>query len=263
MAVGGGRERRAVTGLLTLDRGNSTLDCCVHDDAERLQRVRLSPDDLDGVLRLVAGAGGVARAVACTVVADGLAAVGAALRSHGVPLAIAGDDLPCPLRLTYEPAEALGVDRWVAAFAACALHPRAIVVDAGTALTVDAVARTGAGPGAEPGVFLGGCIAPGARTMRAGLAGAAPGLPVPDLEVAGAALPNSSEEAVRSGLQLAFCGAVERLVAEVRHAAGLPPDTPVLLTGGDAPLYLRRGVLAVELVEDLVHRGLALLADRP
>jgi type III pantothenate kinase len=121
------------------------------------------------------------------------------------------------------------------------------VVDCGTAITVDAVTAAGR--------FLGGSIAPGVRAMARGLAACAPRLPAVGLDAPLRPLASSTEEAVRSGLAHAFCGAVERLVAEVCSCAGLE-RAPLLLTGGDAELYLRHGRLEFRHVPDLVHRGL-------
>lgn len=186
-------------------------------------------------------------AVGCSVVADGLAAAAAVLAEVGIPLAVAGRDLPCPLEVRYPDPATLGVDRWVAAWAAFAEFGASVVVDCGTAVTVDLVDAEG--------VFLGGAIAPGAETMARGLGAAAPSLPpaAPDPDVT--AVPVTSADAVGVGLALGFCGAVERLVGQLAAAGGLRGASRVL-TGGGAEVYLRHGSLEFRHVPDLVHRGL-------
>ena len=189
-------------------------------------------------------------AVACTVLPDGLRAVAAVLAEHEVPLLIAGQDLACPLELRYPDPSTLGPDRWVAAWAAHRQFGACVVVDCGTALTVDVVT--------EAGAFLGGAIAPGAGTSARGLSAAVPSLPAPDPSRALAGVPVTSTDAVGAGVSWGFCGAVERLVQEIERAGDVRGATRVL-TGGEAEDYLRHGRLEFEHVPDLVHRGLAAL----
>lgn len=236
--------------LLTIDRGNSTLDCALHGAAEP-RRVRLAPEDLPGLAGFLTGSRP-ATAVGLSTVPGGLDGVRRLLDELGTRLLEAGRDLPCPLPTAYADAAALGVDRWVAAMAAHRLHRAGLFVDCGTALTVNAI---GAG-----GDFLGGAIAPGLRTMAAGLQARAPALPLADPSRPLRLPATDPSGAVDAGVTLGFCGAVERLVAEVQAAAGVA-GAPRLLTGGDAEVYLRHGRLAFQHVPDLVHQGLRCLAE--
>lgn len=236
--------------LLTIDRGNSTLDCALHGAGEP-RRVRLAPDDLQGLVGFLAGSRPAA-AVGLSTVPSGLDGVRRVLAGMGVRLLEAGRDLPCPLPTAYADPAALGVDRWVAGVAAHRLHRAGLFVDCGTALTVNAL---GAG-----GEFLGGAIAPGLGTMAAGLQARAPALPRADPSRSLRLPATDPSGAVDAGVTLGFCGAVERLVAEVEAAAGVT-GTPRLLTGGDAEAYLRHGRLAFQHVPDLVHQGLRCLAE--
>lgn len=231
--------------LLTLDRGNSTLDAMLHGAAP--VRARLAP--ADGVAGFLAGRRP-GLAVAASVVPGGLDAAAHELRQLGVRFAVAGVDLPCPLPLDYATPQTLGVDRWLGALAAHRQFGRAVVVDCGTAVTVNLVEADG--------TFRGGGIAPGLRPMAEGLARCAPALPATDLARATDVPPRDSTSAVATGVLLAFCGAVERLVADTLAAARGPAT--VVLTGGHADDYLRRGRLRPVVVPDLVHQGLRRLA---
>lgn len=236
--------------LLTLDRGNTSLDVLLH--APQPQRLRTRAESAEPVLAALAElVPAPSRAVGSTVVAGGLDAVAAVLAARGVRLELAGRDLPCPLALAYPDPSALGSDRWLCALAAHRAHGAAVVVQCGTAVTVDAV--DGAGR------FLGGAIAPGLAAMAAGLAAAAPALPriVAPRQATVPAV--SSPACVEAGVVLAFCGAVERLVHDV--AAALPATAARVLTGGDAATYLRYGRLRLAHVSDLLHRGLRCLAE--
>jgi type III pantothenate kinase len=238
-------------GLLTVDCGNSTLDLMLHGPVP--QRQRLQRGDCGG-LRAFLAAWPVARAVLATVVPDGLAALLAEFAAARVPCACAGRDLPCPLPLDYETPATLGADRWLAALAAWRRFGRAIVVDCGSATTVNLVD--------QDGTFRGGAIGPGFRALQAGMAAVTPALPPVAPGAAGAEVPmppKSSRAAVHAGAVLGYCGLVERLVADTLRAAGGP--CTVVLTGGNASLYLQHGRLRPCRADDLVHEGLALLEE--
>jgi type III pantothenate kinase len=190
------------------------------------------------------------RAIGCTVVNGGLEPLAAVLQGRGIRLELAGRDLPCPLATAYADPSTLGCDRWVSALAGFTGFGACVVVQCGTAITVDAVDAGGR--------FLGGAIAPGLGAMARGLAVLAPALPA--FAAPAAAVPAvSSEACVQAGVTLAFVGAVERLVDEV--AASLPAGSARLLTGGDAELYVRHGRRRLTHVPDLLHRGLRCLAQ--
>jgi len=127
----------------------------------------------------------------------------------------------------------LGVDRWIAMLGARAEWKTALcVVDTGTAVTIDAIDKSGQ--------HLGGQIVPGIRLMGDALRretsdiGAArsssrdPG----DLPFA-----SSTGQAVSFGAMNAVCGAIERSIRKLR-STGLRPT--VVLTGGDASRILKQ-----------------------
>ncbi len=151
--------------------------------------------------------------------------------------------------------EQVGRDRLFAARGALALVRRScVVVDAGTALTVDAVIhRQGA-----RGVFLGGAIAPGPALLALSLSEGAARLPRVDPVPAARALGKNTEEAIASGVVHGFRGAARELTARIAAEANLA-DAPVVLTGGarsfllePEPVFDPRPVVE----EDLVHFGL-------
>ena len=135
-----------------------------------------------------------------------------------------------------------------------------LVVDAGTALTVDAVALEG-----RSAVFLGGAIAPGPGTLARSLSLAGARLPEFTVEPDAAALGRSTDEALRAGVVVGFRGAVDALCAGVlREAFGAGARVEGVLTGG-ARAFARAGVagaLGRAPLEEplLVHLGLAAAA---
>lgn len=236
--------------LLTVDCGNSTVDCMRHADGARRSLPAAALDGAD--LRAFAtGVPGIRRVAIVSVVPAIVPGLLATLRATGLVVRVAGAELPCPLPIAYETPETLGADRWVGALAAHRAHGRAVVVDCGTATTVNLVDADG--------TFRGGAIAPGLRAFSAGLAAVTPALPPPDLDAAPAMPPRSTQAAVDTGVLLGWCGLVERLVAGALRTAGGP--SRVVVTGGNAPRLLRHTRLVAVHEPDLVHRGLMLLAE--
>lgn len=151
----------------------------------------------------------------------------------------------------------VGIDRLAAAAAAGLVKPAdraAVVVDCGTAVTVDMVTRAGG--------FLGGSILPGPLLMARALAEGTSRLPAV-AALGGGQRPTmpgrSTEEAIAAGIGLGIRGAVARLVAEARAALGEPAVT--ILTGG-AAAAVHDALPDAVLVPDLVLAGIALAAGR-
>jgi type III pantothenate kinase len=117
----------------------------------------------------------------------------------------------------------VGADRIVDAVAAYSrLGGPVIVVDAGTATKIDAVATGGA--------FLGGAIAPGIGIGRDALANRAAQLSAVPLTAPPQAIGRNTTEAVQSGVVLGHVAMIEGMVNRVREELGA--HAPVVLTGG-------------------------------
>ena len=127
----------------------------------------------------------------------------------------------------------LGVDRWVAMIGARAAWQKALlVVDAGTAVTIDALDRTGR--------HLGGRIVPGLHLMCDALntetSDIARAASTRRTRASAAGLfATDTKAAVETGALSAVCGAVERAARELRGTGARPV---VVLTGGDASRIL-------------------------
>ncbi len=164
-----------------------------------------------------------------------------------------------PLGLDVDFPARLGVDRALNALAARAIvGPRdaAIVVDSGTATTIDLVNHEGR--------FQGGAILPGFELCAYALHHYTALLPLVQLDDIDqgppAAIGKSTEPALRSGLLWGHVGAVERLVDEiVRESTG--PAPRLILTGGAAPRLQPHLDPRFQLVPYLALRGLGMLAD--
>ena len=127
----------------------------------------------------------------------------------------------------------LGVDRWVAMIGAWAETQAAcLIVDAGTAVTLDAID--------DDGVHLGGQIIPGVETMLDALSSATSDIPPVKASSKPAAgeltmFGQSTAAAAREGAQNAVAGAVERAIRTLRSNGY---DPTIILTGGGASRIL-------------------------
>jgi len=157
----------------------------------------------------------------------------------------------CGVRNGYREPRRLGVDRWVAMIGAWAeLEKACVIVDLGTAVTIDALD--------DDGRHLGGQIIPGIALMAAALAGNTSDIPAVGRRAAAASglemFANSTSKAVQHGAWNAVAGAVERAITTLRSNAY---DPAVVLTGGDASRMLT--ALGTEPLHrpNLVLQGLA------
>jgi type III pantothenate kinase len=157
---------------------------------------------------------------------------------------------------SYKRPRRIGVDRWVAMIGARAEFAGALcVVDAGTAVTLDALDREGR--------HLGGLIVAGLTLMADALhtntSEIPPARKAPAVMASGMGMfANTTESAVQNGALTAVCGAIERAVHAMR-SAGFRPK--VVLTGGDASRILKHLDATVLHRPNLVLQGLAFMVQ--
>jgi type III pantothenate kinase len=149
----------------------------------------------------------------------------------------------------------LGADRWAALVAARKralamepLPPPVVVVNAGTAVTVDALDADG--------VFRGGVILPGLRLMLQALAEHTAGLKFAPGKYQD--FPTNSSDALYSGAVQAIAGAIGEMRARLAGDAG---PAKCLLAGGAATEIAPHLGDGVEVVDSLVLEGVLALAD--
>lgn len=155
----------------------------------------------------------------------------------------------------YKIPEQLGVDRWLAIMAGYeAVHQACVIVDCGSALTVDLID--------EQGLHLGGYIAPGVQLMRRALRLDTAGVAVYEGVSLFAVAPGQDTESAVSAAQGAMiCGLLERALGCLRGRVGSSAIT-LVITGGDARSLLAQYPEALWLPE-LVLDGLVLALPAP
>lgn len=126
----------------------------------------------------------------------------------------------------YDDVSKLGVDRWLVAVAAYQITSGPVlIVDVGSALTVDAV---------DPyGKHLGGYIVPGISLMEGALLKGTGGVRfTADEEARGIEFGTSTATGVRSGVRAALVGASKLAIEQMRKR--FPKGLTIFLTGGSA-----------------------------
>jgi type III pantothenate kinase len=154
-----------------------------------------------------------------------------------------------PIELHVDSPRTVGVDRLLNAVAANVIRPPEspmIIVDSGTATTVDVISTTGA--------FEGGAILPGFQLCSQALHQYTALLPrISNDEIVGeppAALGKNTRDALRSGLFWGQLGAIRELIQHLRET--LPAEATIVVTGGAGRL------IAPQLPGALHHPYLAL-----
>ena len=159
------------------------------------------------------------------------------------------EDLNVPIGRQLDPETIVGEDRLLNAAAAYdVLKQACVVVDAGTALTIDFV--DGAG------TFHGGAIVPGAGLMLAALHEHTAALPEISFAVSDEPIGHSTAQAMRVGVYHGVRGVVRELVEQYAQVAGSFPI--VVATGGDAQTLFEGFDLIDRIVPDLTLQGMAL-----
>lgn len=138
---------------------------------------------------------------------------------------------PVPIANVYDTPQTLGRDRLAAAVGAVAHWPErnVLIVDFGTALTIDLVTADG--------IYLGGFISPGVRSRFRSLHDYTAQLPLCGPTEEPAALGTTTESSVVAGVMRSMQYEIEGHVARM---GALYPDLCVIFTGGDAKYFAKR-----------------------
>lgn len=279
-------RRRIQRVIIAVDIGNSAAKAALVEGdrvhaAGRLDTADASAQDLADGLRALAERAPErpSRIVAVSVVDRWTDRLEMAADDMGLPLVVAGAST-IPLATSLLRPDRAGSDRLLAAWAAVSLYGApVIVVDLGTATTVDLVDGDG--------FFVGGAILPGLALAADALAEGTAKLKRVELELPEEPAGADTSAAIQSGIVIGHIGAVRELVTRMRARlgerpgavtprsvarAGPNPSSRVVVTGGHAAAPWAQKAwreaagpglppVADELDPQLVLRGLGLLAE--
>src|SRR4051812_36567165 len=224
--------------LLAIDTGNTHTVIGVYDGADLRASWRAASDrkrsaDEWGALltNYLAARDLDMKAIHATILSSVVPAVTSALRHMssrwlGHQALVVEPGLKTGVRLAVDNPREVGADRIVNTVAAFRRYGGpCIVVDLGTATTLDAVGADGA--------YLGGAIAPGLTTAADALYSVAARLYPVDLVAPRTVIGKNTVACLQAGIVLGYVslieGLVTRMLAEL-HAAGAPDTIPVIAT---------------------------------
>ncbi len=237
--------------ILAIDAGNSRVKWGLHDAGGWRAEGAVSHPDIVRLAEAWKPYGAPSDIVISNVagekVRSALSLLFARFRVQPVWVTSTGEQ--CGVKNRYEQPSQLGSDRWCALIAARYLHSgAALVVNAGTAVTVDALS--------PDGEFVGGLIVPGVRLMLEALSTKTAGIRVDHGELK--PFPTNTRDAVYSGALQAVLGSIERmrqLMVQSGHGEPL-----CFLSGGAASVFEPHIGMPCRRVDNLVLLGLARIA---
>lgn len=254
--------------LLALDIGNTNVTLGLFRAGALLgtrraaTNPRATPDELElllgGLLQLDGIALADLEAISVASVVPALTAaveVVAERRGHRLVVATAGS---IPIAVRVERPDEVGADRLVNVLAAARLYGTpAVVMDLGTATTLECVAADGA--------YVGGAIAPGLELGLEALAARTAKLPRIELRTPDRAIGRNTVQAMQAGTifgyQALAAGLLERVRGELADASGVEPsDVKAVLTGGLSAAPWARALRGIDAIDpELTLKGLAIL----
>ena len=251
--------------LLAIDSGNTNVLFAIVDGDETVASWRRSSDDKrtadeDGVwLRQLMDLKGIKpRTITGVIISSVRPAALFGLRQLAevyfgqVPLVVGQDDLPLSFDVRVDRPDQVGADRLVNTRAVQVTLGQgpAIVVDFGTATTLDMVDRDGA--------YIGGVIAPGVNLSAEALYQAAAKLPRIDIQKPDSVLGRDTVSCMQSGLFWGYVSMIEGLIARLRAELDMD-EAPVIATGGLAALFSGGTDVFDHIDPDFTVKGLAAL----
>ena len=254
--------------LLAIDAGNTNVVFALVKDREIRARWRIATDPrrtadeyavwLHQLLALEGyAAGDVTAVIVATVVPKALHNLQVLASKYFRVEALIAGEAPAEWGVTLDVVEpkTVGADRVLDAIAAHELHQGdLIVVDFGTATTLDVVDYSGA--------YKGGIIAPGINLSLEALVTAAAKLPRIAIEApeGRGVIGRTTEEQMHIGIFWGYVAMIEGLVGRMKAEIGRP--VKVISTGGLAVLFNDHTSVFDAIEPDLTIQGLGLLYER-
>ena len=255
--------------LLAIDLGNTNIVLGVFDGTRLVATWRLATmrertaDELGLLVELLLAKSGIAngavRAVVLASVVPPLTATveEMATRSFGLGTLTIEPGLNAGMPIRCENPREVGADRVVNAVAAHAQfgapqNRPVIIVDLGTATTLDAVSAAGE--------YLGGAICPGVQMSADALFQRAARLPRVAVRKPARAIGRNTVDAMESGLFFGYVGMVESLIRRIRDELG--GDALCIATGGLAGAIAAESALIDSVEPDLTLQGLRIVWER-
>ena len=155
--------------------------------------------------------------------------------------------VPLEITLDVDHPEEVGADRIADVMGALEfIQPPCLVIDSGTALTLDALDRERR--------YLGGVIIPGVEISIRALSRHTALLDEVDFKIPQSPMGRNTADCIRVGVYYSHLGGMELLIREYLRQLG--PDTRIIATGGAIEYFRDRLSMIHRYEPDLVHHGL-------
>jgi type III pantothenate kinase len=246
--------------VLAVDIGNSMIGFGFLKDGkvERVSKIENIPESelfrpkLVNFFESVAERHRPDKVIICSVVPKSLRLVQRKVRKYlGLKAQVVGRQVRIPIKNKYRHPRQVGKDRLLCAFAAKEIYGvPAIVIDLGTAITFDGVSAKSE--------YLGGAIIPGLRLSAEALFEKTALLPRIRLVQPGKVIGRSTEESIQSGLFHGYGALCDGMITRLADEMKCRPK--VIMTGGYAEVMSRFVKHSVTVDEELIYKGIALLA---
>ncbi len=243
--------------LLAIDVGNTYIHFALFKAGKIAARFGvnsvLSGSPLRIRLQKVLNGLAVEKVIICSVVPELTRTLELVIKDAiGVKSCVIGRDIMVPVKNLYKDPKQVGQDRLVCAYAAYMLygHP-AIVIDLGTAITLDGIS--------SKKEYLGGIIVPGIQLTTETLFERTALLPLVQFELPESLIGRDTKTSILSGIYYGYGEMLSGLIGLLKKK--ISPRAKVIVTGGHAELmgkYIKGKFDAVD--QDLVMKGIALLA---
>ena len=234
--------------LLAVDIGNTKIDCGMFKGEKLVKRWSVPTDSK--LKRKDFQRNGIDAAVIGSVVPKATKAVKDKIN---VPCLVVSSKIDLGIKLKYKNKKQIGADRLANAVAAYSLYGvPSLVVDFGTAITIDIVSAKGE--------YLGGVIMPGADMIREVLSKNTALLPLVKLKKLKRVGIGSTEEAICSGIYFGLVDMVRGILGRLRKELRFSKKTVIISTGGYAKLMEKDINCVVD--QALTLNGLRLIYEK-
>ena len=238
--------------ILAIDAGNSRIKWGCYDNGAMSAIGAVAHDQIDTMATTLRGIATPSKMIVSNVAGGQVQQKISTALEHFIiqPHWLKATKTCCGVTNGYADPSQLGSDRWAALIGARREKSGSLlVVNAGTALTIDAMTATGE--------FLGGLIVPGMRLMMRSLTtGTAHAHAV---DGAYAQFPSNTTNAVYSGALNAALGAIARMREALAAQAGAQPTC--VISGGAAVALIPHLPSPTHAVPHMVLLGLAIISE--
>jgi type III pantothenate kinase len=231
---------------LVVDIGNTAIKAAVFREKDIVRKGQWQDDEKNPVPGWLAEIRAVELAILSSVRKDDTGLKGM-LEKAGVKVMVLDERTPLPIANRYRSAPTLGRDRIAAAVGANARFPgqNILVIDAGTAITIDFVSAANE--------FTGGNISPGLSMRFRSLHEQTGRLPLVEAADLSFLLAEDTPGAIRAGVQYGIIFELDEYInrQKIRY-----PDLRVIITGGDAKFFDKKLKNSIFVDPDLNLYGL-------